>query len=60
MSEFRFKCTEENNERIIEMVIDSVYLPDVISNFGEFLRGCGFYFKGNLEIVDDTVYEEEE
>jgi rubrerythrin len=34
------------------------YLPDVLENTELFLRGCGFYFEGQLDIVDeDKSYE---
>jgi hypothetical protein len=32
---------------------EEVYLDDIIQNFESFLRGCGFHFKGNLQIVSD-------
>jgi hypothetical protein len=32
---------------------EEVYLDDIIQNFESFLKGCGFHFKGNLQIVND-------
>jgi hypothetical protein len=29
------------------------YLPDVLENIDLFLRGTGFFFNGNLDIVND-------
>jgi hypothetical protein len=50
------RVDEENydEESRIEMTNnDLIYLPDVIKEFEHFLRGCGFYFDGSLEIVGD-------
>jgi len=32
-------------------------LPEVLEEFQTFLRGCGYYFNGNLEIIDDGFSE---
>ena len=29
------------------------YLPEVLENTELFLRGCGFYFEGQLDIIDE-------
>jgi len=33
------------------------FLQDVISDFELFLRGCGFYFDGQLGFVEEDVYK---
>ena len=33
-------------------------LPDVIMYLDAFLRGCGFVFRGQLEIIEDAYDEE--
>jgi hypothetical protein len=39
----------------------SNFLPDVLENFELFLRGCGFYFDGNVDIVsNENEYNNEE
>lgn len=38
-----FKLTQESN---------SEYIHDVVDNFGVFLKGSGFHYDGNLEIVN--------
>jgi hypothetical protein len=32
---------------------DLTYLPDVLNEFEQFIRGCGFHAKGNLIFVAD-------
>ena len=39
----------------ITMTIDHECLADVISEFEFFLRGCGFFINGHLDIVEDEV-----
>jgi len=39
-------------ERKITSEFNSEQLDDIIGNFENFLRGCGFHFDGNLEIVE--------
>ena len=52
--EFEFKmtlkdeCTEEYESRLR---FTSVQLDDILVNFSQFLRGCGFIFDGEVEIV---------
>lgn len=43
--------------------IDTVTLGDLLEGFEDFLRACGYQFKGNLNIVDEydaTLKEEED
>ena len=35
-------------------------LEDILSDFEMFLRGCGYYFEGHLDIVNEDLYEAEE
>lgn len=42
------KVTHEFNEE---------YLPSVLEHFEQFLRGCGFYFDGTLDIVKPEISE---
>jgi hypothetical protein len=35
---------------------DKEYLPDVLENIDLFLRGCGFWHTGVLDIVEEETY----
>lgn len=52
---FRFIASVDNTYTTKEFETD--YLYDVISQFEEFLRGCGFVFEGHLDTFDDSVEE---
>ena len=62
MSKFTFVCQDVPpifptlhssvlTKRTVEFESDT--LDSVIQEFEMFLRGCGYYFDGNLEIVND-------
>lgn len=36
----------------IEMTSEATTLPEILENFTDFLRGCGFHFSGNLDVVE--------
>jgi len=55
----KYILTEENGGVVTKKEFDSDYLYDVIDRFEEFLRGCGFFFDGRLEIVDEKAVEHE-
>ena len=42
--EVSFKCQVET---------ESATLPDILEDFEQFLRGCGFGFKGRLDFVEE-------
>ena len=55
-----FTFTKERNGSVFEdnqanttMEFESVDLGEVVVNFGDFLRGCGFVFRGQLDLVED-------
>ena len=59
---FEHKHYDYNNftgkriETPVETIVletESILLPDVINAFERFLRACGFYFNGKLDIVED-------
>lgn len=59
MPSFKFVCEhrrpwDETVSHKNTMEFDEENLYSVISEFQDFLRGCGFQFNGRLEIVDDT------
>jgi hypothetical protein len=43
--------TETNHT--VSMQFEDIYLDSVISNFQDFLKGCGFVFSGELQIVEE-------
>lgn len=57
MSKFTFVCQEEpmpfsdsvSSKRTVEFNADALF--DVITEFENFLRGCGFAFQGQLDFV---------
>lgn len=58
---FQFKKMQDpDNEFSTSTVIvesSAVTIDKVLEDFEDFLRGCGYYFKGNLEIVEDDINE---
>jgi hypothetical protein len=55
--QYTFTKTSSENGRAISsnnIQFEEVYLDDIVQNFESFLRGCGFHFKGNLQIVDNN------
>jgi hypothetical protein len=52
---FKFIASEDNTHTTKEFETD--YLYEVIPQFEEFLRGCGFVFDGHLDTFDDSVEE---
>lgn len=49
---YTLTCEEGNFKNTVNF--EEVYLPSVLENMELFLRGCGFYFEGKLEFVDDN------
>ena len=38
---------------VVTLETEQVGLADVLTDMEAFLKGCGFHFTGNLEIVDE-------
>lgn len=61
MSKFTFICEDEPSpfgdeilaKRTVEF--EASHLDGIIGEFETFLRGCGFYFDGHLELVNSTT-----
>lgn len=54
---FTFIAEHESGEKITyESTKD--FLPEVVQDFELFLRGCGFFFDGNLDFVEQETYTE--
>ena len=56
MTKFEFKCIQETGtsaKRVVIVQTDASHVTEVLEEFQVFLRGCGYYFNGTLEIVND-------
>ena len=59
MSKFTFICQEESipfvnsvdSKRTVEFSAEA--LNDIMQEFENFLRGCGFYFNGRVDVVEE-------
>lgn len=56
MPKFTFTCEHDSNHKST-MEYEAEFLQDVVSEFELFLRGCGYYFDGNLEFVTEEKEE---
>lgn len=54
MSKFTFKYELDDSK--VKHTFDAEHIDDVIMFFQEFLRGCGFYFDGDVKISKSDVY----
>ena len=52
MSQFRFTCRHGDGDRYTEVQCEAEHIDEVIENFEEFLRGCGYYFSGQITRFD--------
>ena len=58
--QFKYTYSDTNLEEFspVEVTFDmpgDVTLTQMLYNFQSYLKACGFYFDGHLEIVDDTL-----
>lgn len=53
MSQFKFSCDQHGRD-YTQVVFEADNIDEVIERFEEFLRGCGYYFHGQI-----TRYEDE-
>jgi hypothetical protein len=44
---------KEDNQATTFIEFEALTLPDILANFEDFLRGCGFRFDGVLDFVED-------
>ncbi len=62
MGQFKFvKDKDPNNEydyARVEVSFDAITLQEMFETFGDFLKGCGFGFNGEIGIVNDKPYTE--
>ena len=52
MNKFTFSL-DDGYGRLVTHTVNEEFLDDVVMSFQDFLRGCGYYFNGNLEFVED-------
>ena len=43
----------EDNQANVGMEFEAMMLDEIVANFEDFLRGCGFEFDGHLDFVKD-------
>jgi hypothetical protein len=43
----------EDNQANVGMEFKAVMLDEIVANFEDFLRGCGFIIEGHLDFVGD-------
>lgn len=61
MSKFTLICEHDTSEMIKNSYeFNSDFLPDVLMNIENFLRGCGFVFEGQLDIINEDAEDAEE
>lgn len=53
----KFILTKIDGSDEVKHTFHAEHLDDVIFSFQEFLRGCGFYFNGEVQIVDDPFVD---
>ena len=62
MNKFTFICTFDYEGQPAKEIIhttDGDTLPDVCEAFQDFLRGCGYHFDGEIEVVpNEEIYGE--
>lgn len=59
--EFEFRATSQDDpEWAVIHRSGGICLSSLLSNFEQFLRGCGFSFVGKVEIVAEEVINDEE
>jgi hypothetical protein len=49
----KFKFVNENHESVTSKEFDAEYLYEVLEEFENFLRGCGYVFRGQLDFVEN-------
>jgi len=58
--QFKYTFSESNMEEFspVEITFEvpgDITIPQMLYNFESYLKACGFYFDGHLEIVDETL-----
>lgn len=63
MPKYIFKKEKDLNNTFdnttVELAVDTESQDEILTAFEEFLRGCGFYFDGTIELVKDEADDKE-
>jgi hypothetical protein len=55
---FTVRFDSNNGKRSVEMNFSELYLNDILTQFRDFLRGCGYEMDGELELVPWNIQED--
>jgi hypothetical protein len=58
MPKFTFICDHNDNigdGPVITYETERLFIDDVLFDFQDFLKGCGFVFDGTVQVVEDDV-----
>jgi len=47
------KFEKTNKDLTIIVQTNAVHLHDILENFEDFLRGCGFVIDGHIDVIED-------
>jgi hypothetical protein len=59
LSEYETKCTVERKNLSIIVRCEGSTISEMLDAFEDALRGCGFYFDGQIAVVEEDEIEEE-
>jgi hypothetical protein len=57
---FTVRFDSNNGKTSLEMNFSELYLNDILTQFRDFLRGCGYEMDGELELVPWNTTEQEQ
>lgn len=49
----KFEMTWENPNKKISHTSEEESLSEILKDFEDFLKGCGFHFTGHLDIIEE-------
>lgn len=57
MGHYKFIKTKDVENRFdntnVSIESESISLPELLEDFADFLRGCGFQIDGHLDVIED-------
>ncbi len=56
---YEFSKTDKQSKVSVVLRHPDQSLPDVLHAFEDFLRAAGFVFAGQIEIIDDSISEDD-
>lgn len=53
-----YELDDENYENVkrVEHEFSGEHIDEVLMNFEHFLRGCGYYFDGHVDLVEEEMH----